>query len=95
MANQTAKTAKVNPALPQRAPAPSTASPVTPGPKASPGSEPNSVLGRSLAAVTPDMRRAMIAEAAYFIAQQRGFGCGREMEDWLLAEEQVDAVLTA
>ena len=45
------------------------------------------------AAVTPAERQAMIAKAAYFIAQQRGFGGGNEAADWIQAEQQVDAVL--
>lgn len=36
----------------------------------------------------------MIAEAAYFIAEHRGFGGGREMEDWLAAETEVDTLLS-
>lgn len=47
------------------------------------------------AAVTPAERQAMIAKAAYFIAQQRGFGGGggNEAADWIQAEQQVDLVL--
>lgn len=41
------------------------------------------------------MRRTMIAKAAYYIAEQRGFGHGREVEDWLLAQKQIDAVFSA
>jgi hypothetical protein len=37
----------------------------------------------------------MIAEAAYYIAEQHGFGDGRDLEDWLLAEKQIDAALSA
>ena len=37
----------------------------------------------------------MIAQAAYYIAVQRGFICGREVEDWLLAEKQIDSALSA
>lgn len=32
---------------------------------------------------------AKIAEAAYFIAEQRGFAPGFELEDWLAAEVQM------
>lgn len=32
---------------------------------------------------------AMVAEAAYYLAEQRGFCPGCEMEDWLAAEAQV------
>lgn len=45
------------------------------------------------AAVTAGERLAMIAEAAYFIAQSRGFGGGKESDDWAQAEKQVDAAL--
>ena len=37
----------------------------------------------------PD-RHACIAEAAYFRSKQRGFSPGREVEDWLAAEQEVD-----
>jgi hypothetical protein len=32
----------------------------------------------------------MISEAAYYLAEQRGFGPGYELGDWLQAESQVD-----
>lgn len=44
--------------------------------------------------VSGDKRRLMIAEAAYYISEHRGFEAGRETEDWLLAEKQVDAVIS-
>ncbi|HEY5102812.1 MAG TPA: DUF2934 domain-containing protein [Steroidobacteraceae bacterium] len=37
----------------------------------------------------------MIAEAAYLRAEQRSFASGHEEEDWLLAEREVDALLSA
>lgn len=40
-------------------------------------------------------RGARIAEAAYFRAQQRGFAPGYELEDWLGAEQEVDALFAA
>lgn len=54
------------------------------------GSKPNSLLSSSVAPVTAEMRRAMIAEAAYYIAEQRGFGDGHDVEDWLIAEKQIN-----
>jgi hypothetical protein len=39
----------------------------------------------------PDARRAMIAETAYYRAEQRGFDPGHEIYDWLEAEAIVDA----
>jgi hypothetical protein len=38
-------------------------------------------------------REQMIAEAAYFRAEQRGFAPGNEMADWLQAEADVEAIL--
>ena len=35
-------------------------------------------------------RDAMIREAAYLLAERRGFDPGRELEDWLAAERQID-----
>ncbi len=35
--------------------------------------------------------QAHIAEMAYFLAEQRGFTPGSEMEDWLVAEAQLQA----
>lgn len=34
-----------------------------------------------------------IAVAAYYLAEQRGFSPGRELEDWLRAEEEVESRL--
>lgn len=38
-------------------------------------------------------REQMIAEAAYFRAQERGFAPGNEMSDWLQAEADVEGLL--
>jgi hypothetical protein len=40
--------------------------------------------------VDPEVRRLMIAEAAYYFAEQRGFEPGHELEDWLAAEARID-----
>jgi hypothetical protein len=61
--------------------------------KADSGSKPASPGARSSPSMTAETRRAKIAETAYHIAEQRGFACGREVEDWLLAEKQIDATL--
>ena len=42
--------------------------------------------------VDPEVRRLMIAEAAYYCAEQRGFEPGHEMEDWLEAEARIDVL---
>lgn len=38
-------------------------------------------------------REQMVAEAAYFRAEQRGFVPGSEMSDWLQAEADVEALV--
>lgn len=45
--------------------------------------------------VSGDARRAMVAQAAYLRAERRGFTPGGEVEDWLAAEAEVDALLRA
>jgi hypothetical protein len=35
-------------------------------------------------------REDMIRQAAYFRAEQRGFTPGHELQDWLVAEQQID-----
>lgn len=40
-------------------------------------------------------RRQLIAEAAYFRAEQRGFHPGAELDDWLAAEIEIDALFGA
>ncbi len=41
----------------------------------------------------PEQRGHMIATAAYFLAEKRGFVCGYEMHDWLTAEREIDSQL--
>jgi hypothetical protein len=43
--------------------------------------------------VSLEERYRMIAEAAYLRAERRGFEPGREVEDWLAAEGEVDRLL--
>jgi hypothetical protein len=43
--------------------------------------------------VEPERRAGLIAQAAFFRAEKRGFHPGHEMEDWLAAESEVDAQL--
>lgn len=37
-----------------------------------------------------DRRHALIAEHAYYLAEQRGFEPGHELDDWLTAETNVE-----
>lgn len=45
------------------------------------------------AAISPEQRRAMIAQAAYYRAERRGFAPGGELQDWLEAEAEIDRSL--
>lgn len=52
------------------------------------------VMAASMAApVTADERRGMIAKAAYLRGESRGFAPGGETDDWLEAEQEIDALL--
>lgn len=42
----------------------------------------------------PAHRHVMISEAAFFIAQARGFTPSRELDDWLAAEREIDQRLS-
>lgn len=42
-----------------------------------------------------DARETMIREAAYYLAESRGFAPGHDLEDWLRAERDIDAALAA
>lgn len=44
---------------------------------------------------TAEERYRMIAEAAYYIAERRGFAPGNPEQDWYEAEAQVDRALGA
>jgi Protein of unknown function (DUF2934) len=43
--------------------------------------------------IEPERRHALICEAAYFRAEQRGFCPGGELDDWLAAENEIDRAL--
>jgi hypothetical protein len=45
--------------------------------------------------VSENDRRGMIAQSAYLRAERRGFAPGGEAQDWLLAEQEVDALLNS
>lgn len=45
--------------------------------------------------VTPEERFRMIAEAAYFRAERRGFVGGDPVQDWLEAEAEIDRMLAS
>ncbi|MHB8347779.1 MAG: DUF2934 domain-containing protein [Acidiferrobacterales bacterium] len=41
-------------------------------------------------AISAEDRRRMIAEAAYYRAERRGFAGGDPIEDWLTAEAEIE-----
>ena len=49
--------------------------------------------GDLLSLVSEEEQQRMIAEAAYFRAERRGFHPGFEHEDWLAAQEEISARL--
>ncbi|MCL4183176.1 MAG: DUF2934 domain-containing protein [Burkholderiaceae bacterium] len=45
--------------------------------------------------VPPDLRFQWVAEAAYYIAERRGFRDGSPEDDWSQAEAQIERLLAA
>lgn len=43
------------------------------------------------AMAAPVAHEQMIAVTAFYLAEQRGFSPGRQMEDWLQAEKGIDS----
>lgn len=77
-------------------PAKSSAAPAKKSPVAKPAESKNEAAPAKSAgkpALTPAERMKMIAEAAYYLAEKRGFKGGNELSDWVAAEKQVDAVI--
>jgi hypothetical protein len=75
------------------------AAPTTPAAKPAkrrtPASKKRSMTGaHGATGVSADERRGMIAKAAYLRGESRGFPPGGEAEDWLAAEEEIDALLS-
>ncbi|MGH8702841.1 MAG: DUF2934 domain-containing protein [Burkholderiales bacterium] len=56
-------------------------------PKPASGKDPGT---KHLPRISPEERERLVAEAAYFMAERRGFEAGREVDDWLQAEAEVN-----
>lgn len=55
---------------------------------------PDTETSDAVAGSPPDeLRRRWVAEAAYYIAERRGFGDGSADEDWCRAEAEIDRLL--
>ena len=68
-----------------------------PSTRAKPAVRPRTPAGKDAApeaAGRSAERLRMIAEAAYFRAERRGFAPGGEAEDWLTAEAEIDVLFT-
>jgi hypothetical protein len=48
---------------------------------------------RVVSAIPASLRHSLIEEAAYRRAEARAFAPGHELDDWLAAEAEVDAVI--
>jgi hypothetical protein len=55
--------------------------------------KPATPAAKAKASIDQEVRRRMIAEAAYYIAEKRGFIHGHHDADWAAAERQIDALL--
>lgn len=49
--------------------------------------------GGNAVQLSAEKRLRQVAEAAYFIAERRGFAPGHDVEDWLEAESEIDRLL--
>jgi Protein of unknown function (DUF2934) len=54
---------------------------------------PTAVTSRASPLIPSSLRDDMIREAAYFRAQARGFVPGKEIEDWLAAEQDIEELI--
>jgi hypothetical protein len=89
------------PTVPAKAESASDAKPKPPAkpraPRAKKAVTPKGSTASAVIEISEDVRRGMIAEAAYLRAERRGFTGGheKEREDWVAAEAEVDALLKA
>ena len=83
---------------------PLNAKPATPSPAApvkkttkktrtSPRQKPGVKAATPAPTISAAERRGMIAKAAYLRGERRGFAPGGEADDWLAAEQEIDALL--
>ncbi len=63
--------------------------------RAVPSKKQTALPATSAPPVSEDERRGRIAVAAYLRGERRGFAPGGEVEDWLVAEKEIDALLLA
>ena len=78
------------PASREKAPAPRPAA-TSPEKKTAPAKKAKPAAAEAVHSVTPEERWQMISEAAYFMAEKRGFTGGNPCDDWAQAESKVVA----
>lgn len=76
------------------APAPTPAPVAAAKPAAKAATAPAAAKPVKQQAVSPEARWRMVAEAAFFIAEKRGFQGGDPAQDWAKAEAQIAALLS-
>lgn len=86
-----AKTPAAKPSAPAKAEAP--AAKPAPAKAEAPAAKPAAKAATKASTVSAEERGRMIAEAAYYIAEKRGFIHGHHDADWAAAEKQIDALL--
>ncbi len=71
--------------------------PKTEAPASKPAATAKSIPAKNVKknTVTPEERYKMIATAAFFRAERRGFATGHETEDWSASEAEIEAMLNA
>lgn len=85
-----AKKSTVKKAATKKAPAPRSTAKKT----AQPNPAPVLAAGKNPLRISAEERWRMVATAAYFRAEKRKFSSGHEVEDWLAAEAEIDALLS-
>jgi hypothetical protein len=95
--SKTATTAKPAPAAAAAKPvsAPAAVKPETAPVVAAKPAAAKTACGTCGCQVDAGERQRMIAEAAYYIAEKRGFSPGNHDQDWAEAERQIDAKIKA
>ncbi len=86
----TKKTVAKTPAVKKSAPATSVAAEKKPA--KAPATK-KTATKKTAPLISPEHRYHMIATAAYYLAERRGFAGGYEMQDWISAEAEIDAQL--
>lgn len=88
--NKSSKTSPAAAAKAAPAPAPKASAAPAPAAKAAPT---KAAAPAAKPVVDAAERQRMIGEAAYYLAEKRGFAHGHHDADWAAAEKQIDAML--